>query len=1042
MVSSDLGNYYLGMPPRAQLKDELKAQSTANDRSNVWADVKTILLLIPFVLGPLKAQAATYPISAGASTATIQSTINTAAAAPGGNTVSFAAGSYSITQGINIPCPASPLTITGPIVPYHNPSAYTATLNGSVAGNWGFAMDSCATAVTIEYLNWNGGEPSAGGGGFLYVSPGVSNLMVTNNFIHGNQANVYDGHEYDSLIWFDGTDSDPVSNYDNNDTVQWNIFGSTNDGTAANADCGAISALFNYQGDTYDAVGGLCAAIGLHSSTNNFTVNNNIIHYQEEGFKLYEGGSIASQEFYDNNLNFTYNDVAFIHRISVEGQQTGNPTMNFDNNDIHDQVNPAWGSWGFSIPQSGANNCENNVLIANAVISGQATAGPGSVEFWGSGSCSNNLVQGYWGAAMQYGFGGSPWQMVNNIIQQLANTSYINNEENITCCYPVMTGNVESQKLAAVTSAAPAISVASANSDSVTVTLTDSGVTNGGVGPQGNTTIYYTTDGSTPTTASTVCNPTPGSTSCSFSPPQGSTTVKAIGMWGAINQPKSYPSGYGFVPSAVSSATYSISGGASPTLTGVSISCASSTVQVGSSDVCTATCSYTGSITTQCTKTDAYGTLAFGWASSSPGDATISSAGLATGVAAGTSILTVQAGSFTSDPGFELTTAASPVTTTTSAAVLGNNQYTIAGVTYPGAMNAIYAVTGTAADGYNVATLNFYLPSGYTYTAGSKWDAVLVLAPTPNTQATSALCSATYTTTGTSTDYGWHALNVAGCGTLPMSTAYWVGVVENEAGPIGQGFSNCGGSCSGGVPTSNIGTYPYAAALVSYGVYKGMSTVMYPTTEGGSTGYQPSQYATLTTATTAPPVTTSTPAVNLGNNQYDVAGVTYPGAMNAIYAVTGTAANGYNVATLNFYLPTGYNYTAGSKWDVLLVLAPGPTTQATSALCSATYTTTGTSTDFGWHALTVSGCGTLPMSTAYWVGVVENEAGPIGQGFWDCGGSCSGGVPSSNTGTFPYAAALVTYGVYKGMSTVMYPTTQPGSTGYQPSQYATLTTAQ
>src|ERR1700722_13639482 len=451
MVSGDIRNYYLNMTPRLNPPNGPKDHASPTYGSNMWANVKTLLLLIPFALEHLQARAATYSISAGASPATIQSTINTAAAAPGGNTVSFAAGSYSITQAINIPCPASPLVITGPVVPYQNPSAYTATLNGSVAGNWGFGMDPCATAVTIEYLNWNGGEPSAGGGGFLYVSPGVSNLTVTNKYIYGNQANVNSGDEFDSLIWFDGDDSDPVSEYDNNDTVAWNIFGHTNDGTASNADCGAISGLYTYQGGTYDGVGGYCAALALHSSTSNFTVTNNVIHYQEEGFKLYEGGSVASQEFYDHNLNFTYNDVAFIH------------------NDIHDQVNPAWGSWGLSIPESGTNNCLNNVLIANLIVSGNNTAGPGSVEFWGDGSCSNNLVQGYWGAGMQYGYGGAPWQMINNIIQQLANNNYISNEGNITCCYPVMTGNVESQKLAAGTSAIPTISVATGQSDSVTV---------------------------------------------------------------------------------------------------------------------------------------------------------------------------------------------------------------------------------------------------------------------------------------------------------------------------------------------------------------------------------------------------------------------------------------------------------------------------------------------------------------------------------------------------------------------------------------------
>src|ERR1700754_1475292 len=104
MVPGNDGHYYLAMIPQAQRHSNSPTQSTY---------AKALLILIASVLGPIKASAATYPISAGASTATIQSIINTAAAAPGGNTVSFAAGSYSITQGINIPCPASPLTITG-----------------------------------------------------------------------------------------------------------------------------------------------------------------------------------------------------------------------------------------------------------------------------------------------------------------------------------------------------------------------------------------------------------------------------------------------------------------------------------------------------------------------------------------------------------------------------------------------------------------------------------------------------------------------------------------------------------------------------------------------------------------------------------------------------------------------------------------------------------------------------------------------------------------------------------------------------------------
>jgi hypothetical protein len=502
------------------------------------------------------------PSSCGGPTVTLDSDMSTSeiqseiAGAADCSLILFTAGTYNITSQIFIPCPNSGLTVSGPIVPW--PGPYNVTLNGPVEGNWGFAFGPCASPVTIQYLDWNGGEPSNGGGGFLYVAPSTSNLTIQYNFIHGNQADVDTDHEYDTLIWFDGTDSDPASLYDNNNTVNWNIFGNTNDGTSTNADCGAISDLFNYQGGYYDQIGGYCAAIGLHSSTNNFTVANNIIQYQEEGIKLYEGGSVPSQEFYDANLNVTYNDLSWIHRIGVEGQQSGNPGMNFNYNDMHDQAYPAWSSWGFSLPESGANNCEHNVLIANQLRQGAPTAGPGSVEFWGNGSCSNNLVQGYWGAGMQYGYGNVPWALDNNIIQQLANYSYINNEENINCCYPEMLGNVESQQLAAVTSAAPTISPnpTGGSSGPVTVTLTDTGATNGGVGPQGNTTIYYTTDGSTPTTSSTVCNPKPGATSCSIQVAEGAT-VKAIGMWGALNQPKTYPAGYGFVPSPVVSASVS-----------------------------------------------------------------------------------------------------------------------------------------------------------------------------------------------------------------------------------------------------------------------------------------------------------------------------------------------------------------------------------------------------------------------------------------------------------------------------------------------------
>jgi hypothetical protein len=574
------------------------------------------------------------------STGDIQSAI---AGAADCSLILFAAGTYNITSEIYIPCPSSGLTISGPTVPW--PGPYKVTLNGSVLGGWGFAIGPCASPVTIQYLDWNGGEPSYGGGGFLYVAPATSKLTLQYNFIHGNQADVDTAHEFDSLIWIDGKDTDPPSAYDSDDTIKWNIFGNTNDGTSTNADCGAISASFNYQGGYYDAIGGYCAAINLHSSTNNLAIVNNIIRYQEEGFKLDEGGSQVGQLFYDANLVFNYNDLGWIHRIEVEGQQNGSPGMDFNNNDMHDQAYPAWGSWGFSLPQSGANNCEHNLFIANTLTGSATVAGPGSVEFWGDGTCSNNLVQGYWGAGMQYGFGGVPWSLDNNIIQQLApNYAYVNNEENITCCYPEMSGNVVGKQLAAVTSASPTISPKPAGSYSapVTVTLTDTGATNGGVGPQGNTTIYYTTDGSTPTTSSKVCNPTPGATSCSFAVGAGAT-VKAIGMWGSINQPKSYPAGYGFVPSPVVSASFKASvvnqagakiapapaaGAAAPALTSVTISPSQAAVNIGGTTQLKAVASFSDGSTKDVT-------TEFGWRCSDVRTMEVTSSGLLSGLATG-----------------------------------------------------------------------------------------------------------------------------------------------------------------------------------------------------------------------------------------------------------------------------------------------------------------------------------------------------------------------------------------------------------------------
>ena len=100
-------------------------------------------------------------------------------------------------------------------------------------------------------------------------------------------------------------------------------------------------------------------------------------------------------------------------------------------------------------------------------------------------------------------------------------------------------------------SAAPTLAPAAGTYPSpLQITLTDTGFSSGSL-PLSNTSIYYTTDGT---------NPVPGAgTTKRYTKPfplELPATLKAVGMWGAPNQPTSYAPGYGPVPSAVISATY------------------------------------------------------------------------------------------------------------------------------------------------------------------------------------------------------------------------------------------------------------------------------------------------------------------------------------------------------------------------------------------------------------------------------------------------------------------------------------------------------
>jgi hypothetical protein len=205
------------------------------------------------------------------------------------------------------------------------------------------------------------------------------------------------------------------------------------------------------------------------------------------------------------------------------------------------------------------NRIENNVVFNSLGSLGTTT--PIAIEMQGAPQIRNNLVQGDFCHAVAYGnsFGGAA--VTNNTFQGhymstgakcLFGKASLYNIENATTT-PMLSGNETGETPSAIASSAPTISPASGNQIfPLEVTFTDSGRIPRPV-PQGNTGIWYTTDGSTPV---------PGSGTARYIASGGKirlpepATVKAVGMWGTPPQPTSYPPGYGFVPSGVITVEY------------------------------------------------------------------------------------------------------------------------------------------------------------------------------------------------------------------------------------------------------------------------------------------------------------------------------------------------------------------------------------------------------------------------------------------------------------------------------------------------------
>lgn len=587
-----------------------------------------------------------------------------------------------------------------------------------------FNFNNCSN-ISIEYLELDGNHPYSGGG-FFGAGGSNSNLTIKYNYAHG--MNVWTpylvgGDPYPVMSACSGCslqvddDQNSTSIYlgggsgqtDTNVSIQYNIFG--NPVNPGNNDCGMgattnassqgmmiwtgsywnynVNASPQYQNsDAYGGDGGFCSAMWQETNLTNLNFTNNIISNLEEGVKGVEGS------YQLVNANYQYNDLGWIHHSYHETQMEANnisQPSTWQYNDEHDPYAPGDANWGNSTAQNQFSNLTDNLIITNQ--SGH-NAMPPSFESWGNGQITNNLWQGQNTCGITFYMNSAfdnpslPSALKNNTFQLndgqafadwcsftptgQSTTLGLQSESEpgqTNSNAPAISGNVWTTSYTQQTSVAPTLSPSGGTfSGSQVVTLTDAGNSSNPM-PRGNTGIWCTRDGSTPSPF--------GSTSAYYATGDtitltSNTTLKCVGMWGAYNQPApagtsgayvSYPSGgYGYVPSGVVTGTYTFSG-AAPTLTSVALSETGQTLSVGQSAQVTATCTYSNGTTTNCTTTDTFGNIAGTWTSSNTSAATISSAGLITGAGAGSTNVTAKVGSVTS-PALPITvTAATPTLT-------------------------------------------------------------------------------------------------------------------------------------------------------------------------------------------------------------------------------------------------------------------------------------------------------------------------------------------------------------------------------------------
>lgn len=1008
-----------------------------------------LLLLIPVAAHAttynISAGASLATIQSTITTAGQASGSNTVQFAAGTSNIAWGSGG----RQINIPCPSGSLTITGPNTTYDQPGILnawaarpTATIRNTNSGEsvnlFGFP-GGCQNQITFQYLEVDGNRPQSGGGA-IYIGAGgagpsaaTSNITIQYNWLHGNQEIVpvtcgagvpwcyNDTSGAAAEIWLDGSHGDTSNNgtYVNNINIVHNVFGN---GTPSNVDAGDCGHVMEFIGGCtttaaacdwlgYDQDAGYCTALGVHTDIINFHFDYNKIIQEEQGAKFFEGGSPYNGDgqfsvFFQVNSTMNYNNIGIYHRIGTEdqassinyvggfsantdcagsGSPNGNDCMTHVGNIMHDNYNPSFGNWGFSLANTGYRADNGNVMITNDNNGGGA--GPGDFEDFATfNTVAQNLSQGYMGCAIQYGGDNNialfhAGNLNNNQFQDINGAACggstqisfaINNAHG--GAPQTNTGNTGTATVSKVNSVAPTFSPNGGSfGGSVVVTLNDTGLTSG-AGPRGNTNLWCTTDNSTPAPASgtSVYYPAGGTITLT-----STTTLKCVGMWGTQNEVTDIPSGYGYNPSSPVTAVFT--GGGTPTaavptftpgsenITGatsvtLASSTPSSTILYCLLSGCTPTTVYSSPISVSSTTTISAISTAAGFANSGIGQATY------TLVAPGQAVTPVFS-------------PAAPLTFTTPISV---------SITSSTPSNTIYYTT----NGTTPTTSSTVYTGPITVSATQTLKAIAAASGFTN----SAVGSATYTF---SLFLGNNLQDNSSSNTYPGAFNGIYAVTGTSAG--GYTVTGC--------------TIDQGTAAVTNGKHTAcvLSAATSPTTiatnslcSGFYTNTSTSGTVAQITMTGCPTLAASTPYVistitddplmpsALGFND---CGSTCTGGVPTLGV--GTQASFYFGGTYGIY--TGMTTTMNKGVDQLtayLTLTPATTTTATPVISPTSGTITG--------ATTISIADTTPSSTIYYTTDGSTPAVPVTSTNIDTSltnwstcviGTCAGTPPGSPGGT-------------------------------------------